>query len=57
MNGNFDAPEGAFRRGENSADEHSVNHHQKPAPNSTNDFHANGHRAQPKSISGLSSTL
>jgi protein involved in polysaccharide export with SLBB domain/capsular polysaccharide biosynthesis protein len=48
MNGNFDAPEGAFRRGENSADEHSVNHHQKPAPNSTNGFHANGHRAQPK---------
>jgi protein involved in polysaccharide export with SLBB domain/capsular polysaccharide biosynthesis protein len=48
MNGNSDAREGASRRPENSADEHSLNHHQKPSPNSTNGFHANGHRAQPK---------
>jgi protein involved in polysaccharide export with SLBB domain/capsular polysaccharide biosynthesis protein len=48
MNGNSDAREGAFRRGDNPADEHSANHHQKPSPNSTNGFHANGHRPQPK---------
>jgi protein involved in polysaccharide export with SLBB domain/capsular polysaccharide biosynthesis protein len=46
MNGNSDAREGAFRRGENSADEHPLNHHQKPAQNSTNGFHANGPRSQ-----------
>src|SRR6266481_1691751 len=46
MNGNSDAREGAFRRGDNSADEQSLNHHQKPAQNSTNGFHANGPRSQ-----------
>src|SRR5882672_5086013 len=48
MNENSDAREGGFRRPENSADEHSLHHHQKPAQNSTNGFHASGHRAQPK---------
>jgi protein involved in polysaccharide export with SLBB domain/capsular polysaccharide biosynthesis protein len=47
MNGNSDAGEGAFRRGENFADEHSHNH-QKPAQNSTIGFHTNGHRSQSK---------
>jgi polysaccharide biosynthesis/export protein len=48
MNGNSDAREGAFRRGENFADEQPFNHHQKPAQNSTNGFHTNGHRSPSK---------
>src|SRR5690242_13337671 len=48
MNGNSDAREGAVRRGENSADEHPLNHHQKPSHNSTNGFHAYGHHSQSK---------
>jgi polysaccharide biosynthesis/export protein len=48
MNENSDAREGASRRGENSAEQHSFNHHQKPTPSSTNGFQINGHRSQPK---------
>src|SRR5215831_7167296 len=44
MNEYSDAREGGSRRGENSADEHTPDHHQKPA----NGFHANGHRPQSK---------
>jgi polysaccharide biosynthesis/export protein len=48
MNGNFDAREGAFRNGDNFADDHSSISQQKPAQNSTNGFPTNGHRAQSK---------
>jgi protein involved in polysaccharide export with SLBB domain/capsular polysaccharide biosynthesis protein len=42
MNENSDAREGAFRRGENPADDHYFNQHQKSPQNS------NGHRPQSK---------
>jgi len=48
MNENSDAREGAFRNGENSADERSSNHHQKPANGLANGFRANGHRSEAK---------
>ena len=48
MNENSDAREGAFRRQENFAEDHSLNHHQKPLQNSTSGFYANGHRPQSK---------
>src|SRR5438874_12909041 len=46
MNDNSDAREEAFRNGENSADGHPSNSHPKSSQNSTNGFHANGHRPQ-----------
>jgi len=48
MNENSDAREGASRRGENSAEQHPLNHHQKATQSSTNGFQINGHRSQPK---------
>src|SRR5260370_10940578 len=48
MNENSDAREGTFRRGENPADDQSLNHHQKSPQNSTDGFHSSGHRPQSK---------
>jgi protein involved in polysaccharide export with SLBB domain/capsular polysaccharide biosynthesis protein len=48
MNDNSDAREEAFRNGENSADGRPSNSHPKSSQNSTNGFHANGHRPQSK---------
>src|SRR5882757_11369866 len=48
MNENSDAREGASRRGENSAEHHPLNHHQRTTQSSTNGFQINGHRSQPK---------
>jgi polysaccharide biosynthesis/export protein len=48
MNGNSDARDGTYHKGESSAGEHSLNHPKMPAQNSANGFHKNGHRCQSK---------
>src|SRR5215468_4726456 len=48
MNDNSDPREGAFRRGENSAEGHSPNSHPNHAHNSTNGIHTNGNRPNSK---------
>src|SRR5437899_3857686 len=48
MNDNSDAREGAFPRGENSAEGQSPNSHPNRVHNSANGFHANGHRSHSK---------